>query len=269
MQQLGKELFKISFRNKKELLIEIGRRFNLTSYSYKAPAQASSAAMLLRKHLSGKRLVSLKQHNFDRVVTLDFDDRRLIAEFFADGNLILADSTGKIIWCFRSEEWKDRKVRRGEIYVYPAGTPDPRELTLDAFKKGFTQKDVVRSLVKLGIPGHYAEEICASTGIDKNKEKPSDSDFKKLYEAMNALFTKEIAPISAAIDERFLKKAEPQKSEKVERLKRRLAEQEAALLRFEKESVEEKQKGDLIYKNWVKLEAEAQKAKKGKLVVEL
>jgi predicted ribosome quality control (RQC) complex YloA/Tae2 family protein len=130
-QQIGAELFKLSFSpSKQDLLIEPGKRFHLTSYRMAAPEKASNIAMLLRKQLGGKKLVSAEQHGSDRVITLDFGDAKLIAEFFSHGNLVVTDADYNILFTFRKEEWKDRKLAKGEKYKYPSNISE-REVKED------------------------------------------------------------------------------------------------------------------------------------------
>ena len=291
VQQVGPELFRLSFSTKsgkKDLLIEIGKRFNLTEYSIKAPEKPSQLSLLLRKHLENKRLEAIEQHDFDRVVVLDFGEYMLILEFFSHGNMILVDKDYKILLTFRHEQWKDRKLEKGAVYRFPKGGINPYKIDLSEFKKLFTEKDAVRSLAKnLSLGGDYAEEICALAGVDKNA-KPNDAEKESLYKAMEKMLKFKIEPVvqdnrlfpfplsgrevqkryksmNAAVDEFYLAKPE---SQKLKKLRKRLEEQQKALERFEKEAEENRRKGDLIYSNCLLIEKALEK-KKGKFTVEL
>lgn len=222
---------------------------------------------LLRKYLENRRLTGIEQYEFDRVVILDFDEYRLILEFFSHGNLILIDNKGSIILTFRGEEWKDRTLKRGEKYAFPKGAANPLKATLSDFKKTFADKDVVRTLAAAySFGGEYAEEICSLAGVDKNKKNPSDSEKEKLYSAMKKVLGKKFSDISKEIDGRYLVKQE--ESPKLKKLRKRLEEQQKALERFEKESKENKEIGDLIYKSYALIESKIRN-KKGKVIVEL
>ena len=145
--QLGEELFKFSFKTregKRDLLIEPGERFNLTSYKLVAPPKPSNFVMLLRKHISGKRLEKIEQHNFDRVITLDFGERRLIVELFANGNIVLTDAGGKILFAFRHEEWAARHVKRGEKYKFPPSKVNLLTLTEKQLDEMLGKEEIVR-----------------------------------------------------------------------------------------------------------------------------
>ncbi len=128
VQQVGAELFKFSFSpGSKKLLIEPGVRIHLTEYDYKAPLQASNAAMFLRKRLKGKKLLSVEKKTNDRVVVFDFEEYFLIAEFFSHGNLVLTDKDYNILFTFRKEQWKDRELKKGVDYKFPSNPVKPKK----------------------------------------------------------------------------------------------------------------------------------------------
>ena len=291
VQQIDKELFRFSFSTKsgkKDLLVEIGKRLNLTGYNLKAPEKPSQLSILLRKHLENKRLEAIVQHEFDRVVVLDFSEYKLILEFFSNGNMLLIDDKGKIILTFRHEEWKDRKLDRGETYLFPKGGLNPYAIGYGEFKEIFAEKDAVRSLAKsLSFGGDYAEEICLLAGVDKNKE-PSEKEKEALFRAMekmlkfgtepvmqdNRLFPfplsrypvqKKYGSMNEAVDEFYLTKPE---SQKLKKLRKRLEEQTKAMDRFEREAQEAAKKGDFIYSHYQDIEKVLGK-KKGKFTLEL
>ncbi len=121
IQQVGKELFKLTFSSpKKELLIQPGERIHLTNYKIEAPSTASQITMLLRKKLKGKKLLDIYQHDNDRVIVLEFQDYFLILEFFSHGNFVLTDKDYSILFTFRKEAWKDRELKKGAKYKFPA-----------------------------------------------------------------------------------------------------------------------------------------------------
>jgi predicted ribosome quality control (RQC) complex YloA/Tae2 family protein len=215
VQQVGPELFKFSLSGNRELLIEVGKRLNQTSFKIEAPKKPSQAAMLLRKYLGNKKLLKIEQHNHDRVVLFDFGVHKLIGEFFSHGNIVLADKDLKIVFCFRPEEWKDRKIARGKTYKFPQNPIPP-------VKKDFS---------------------------------PMTEEFAAKYKTMNE-----------AVDDFYAlqKKENPW----LEKLKRRLEKQLAALTDFENKAAECRQIGDAILQNYEKIE-KAKERKKGKISVEL
>ena len=267
----------------------MGKRFNLTDYSMKAPEKPSQVAIVLRKHLENKILERMEQHGFDRVIVLDFGENKIILEFFSHGNMILTDKNDKIILTFRREEWKDRKLEKGQTYLFPKGALNPYDTSLSEFKEIFTEKDAVRSLVKsLSFGGDYAEEICALAGVEKNAS-PTDDEKERLYKAMEKILDFKTEPVmqgdrlfpfplssleiqkrfksmNSAVDEFYLMKRP--ESQKLKKLRKRLDEQVKALDRFGREADDSRKKGDLIYSNYTSIEKMLDK-KKGKFTVEL
>ena len=121
VQQIGAELFKFTFSSpKKDLLIEPGVRMNLTSFKFEAPEKASQISMLLRKKIKGKKLMKVYQHNNDRIIVFEFNNFKLITEFFSHGNFVLTDDNFKILFTFRKEVWKDRELKKGVVYKFPS-----------------------------------------------------------------------------------------------------------------------------------------------------
>ncbi|MEM4701053.1 MAG: NFACT family protein, partial [Candidatus Bathyarchaeia archaeon] len=54
------------------LVVEAGKRLNLTSYALEKPLVPPAFCMALRKHLRNSTLTSIEQYRFERVVILSF-----------------------------------------------------------------------------------------------------------------------------------------------------------------------------------------------------
>jgi len=108
-----------------QLLIESGRRIYLTSYVLSKPVTPPAFAMALRKHLKNSRITEIKQHEFERIVTIKISTREgsfsLVTEFFGDGNIILIDPQNKIPVCLdlsrnaRPQHNSRRKICTGAV----------------------------------------------------------------------------------------------------------------------------------------------------------
>ena len=91
-------------------------RIQLTSLSFENPAQPPMFCMLLRKHLTGGRLVSISQPPLERLVELTFDcidemgtpcQKKLILEIMGrNSNLILTGADGRILDCLRRVDFE-------------------------------------------------------------------------------------------------------------------------------------------------------------------
>ncbi len=179
------------------LLIELGRRIHLTWYQRPKPRLPSNFCMTLRKYLRNRRIIGIRQYDFDRLVIIDVglpeDKYTVIIEFFGDGNIILLDPEGKIFIARQYLRMKDRNILpKKEFQFPPMRGADPREIDFDWLKSTFSRSDndVVRTIARnLNIGGIYAEELCLRAGIDKNTPASSLSaqDLEKIFLALKGL----------------------------------------------------------------------------------
>ncbi len=267
-QQIGPAEFKLSFRTKagkKDVIVRLPGLVNITSYKIPAPRKPSNFAMKLRKEISGKKVLAVKQHDFDRVIVLDFGEKKLVIELFSKGNLVLTKD-GRILAVFRSEEWRDRKLRFGEEYVFPKKKADPesedfREMLCREGERALALavgKENARLLLKsLGIPQgqkEYSEEQAGR--ILSRLEEILNSDTKPVVQEgillpvpiLSSEPEKEYRTASQAVDEEHppeLRREEGKES----KLQRMLEMQKKTLQEYQKKAEEEKQIGDLIMQN--------------------
>jgi len=115
--------FYVPSKGEKDLILEVGRRLNLTMYKYKDYLVADHVVSTLRRHLRGLKLVEIKQVDFDRIVEFIFKGKgvvhRLVMEFIGRGNLILLKEGGEVIVAHEYFKGKDREVVQGRRYSYP------------------------------------------------------------------------------------------------------------------------------------------------------
>jgi len=304
--QIGRREFKLDFRGKggaKELIVA-PHFIALTSFKYETPKKPSGLAMRLRKELSGGIVESVGQHGFERIVEFGIKGKRLIIELFSKGNLILVDESGKIIALLERQEWKARKLKLGETYLYPPPTVDVPKLGkaefIQRFKGGVEGgRDIVRFLAgDLGLGGTFAEEVCARGGVEK--ESTSESDAAKSYSIVSKLLkhpidakivfdgdkkvdatpfgfktyarakTEQYPSFNEALDKYFtgLKIEETKRgavaSKESERLRAIIKKQKDSLKKLESEIEENKAAGDLIYKEFQAIESLLASTKDGK-----
>ncbi|NMC88328.1 MAG: fibronectin-binding domain-containing protein [Methanomicrobiales archaeon] len=155
------------------LLAETGRRIHFTAEFPKPPKHPPGFAMLLRKHLEGGRVLSIRQLGIERTMSIDIGKRdttyHLIFEVFDEGNAILCDEGYTIIKPLWHHRFRDRDVVPGAVYAFE-GT-DCLALPPGEFQEMLAQsdRDIVRTLaVGCMLGGAYAEEICLMAGVDKN-----------------------------------------------------------------------------------------------------
>lgn len=181
------------------LLVDLGRRIHLTWYQRSKPRLPSNFCMTLRKYLRNRRIVGLRQYDFDRLVIIDvgLPENRysVIIEFFGDGNIILLDPEGKILIARQFLRMKDRDILPKKEFQYPPMRgADPRSIDFDWLKSTFSQSDtdIIRTIARnLNIGGIYAEELCIRAGIDKNQSASSipPQDLEKILSALRDLIS--------------------------------------------------------------------------------
>lgn len=119
-------------------------RIHLTNEPAENPAQPPMFCMLLRKHLTGGRLVSMQQPEMERLLDMTFDctdemgsptQKHLILEIMGrNSNLILTSEDGRILDCLRRVDFEmsdKRQVLPGLYYHLPPtqGKCDPFAVT--------------------------------------------------------------------------------------------------------------------------------------------
>lgn len=180
------------------LVIEAGKRIHLSKYLRASPTLPQSFPMLLRKYLLGGRIVSVEQHDFDRIVKIGIERggvrSTLIVELFAPGNVLIVDSENRIILPMNPVTMKDRRLRSGEIYELPEAQISPLKVKVLDLMEAFSRStaDVVRTVAtRFNLGGVLAEEVCARAGIDKSKpsKEATEEDASRLCNAMHDLFS--------------------------------------------------------------------------------
>lgn len=119
-------------------------RLHLTRQSFENPASPPMFCMLLRKHLTGARLLEISQPPMERLLELRFQavtafgepcEKRLVAELMGRfANFILVDEDGIIIDCLRRIDFTAsdrRQVLPGLAYRLPPGQDKVNPWSLD------------------------------------------------------------------------------------------------------------------------------------------
>ena len=120
-------------------------RLHLTTLPLENPEKPPMFCMLLRKHMSGARLLEIAQPPLERVAVLRFEalnelgdrvERRLILEAISHKtNLILLDGEGRILDCIRHTgadlASAQRVLQPGMFYRLPPSVGKENPLTVD------------------------------------------------------------------------------------------------------------------------------------------
>lgn len=174
------------------LVMEAGKRLHLTNYSIESPHVPPAFCMALRKYLRGAWITDIIQHEFERIVAVQFrtkEDRpRLILELFGEGNIIFTSEKAEILQALVFKRMRDRNILRNEVFqLPPSAGENPFKVTKEMLKESLKkagEAEVVRAIARfLGVGGFYAEEILLRAGVDKVKHCSdlTADDFDALY----------------------------------------------------------------------------------------
>jgi predicted ribosome quality control (RQC) complex YloA/Tae2 family protein len=174
-----------------QLIVEAGRRAHLVRQLPEPPKNPPQYAMLLRKYISGGKVLAIRQHGLERILIFDIGKGttvyRLIIELYDEGNVILADENYVIVKPLRHHRFRERDVVPGVPYVMSAADPTASEETLAAALRS-DDRDLVRALaIGCMLGGTYAEYICRKAGLEKSQPAAS-ADPSVLYAAIRDLF---------------------------------------------------------------------------------
>src|SRR5512137_196439 len=154
-----------------QFIIEAGRRAHFVQDLPQPPKNPPQFAMLLRKYISGGKVLAIRQHGLERIIIFDIGKGtavfRLIIELFDEGNVILTDEQYEIIKPLRHHRFKDREVIPRVLYTM---SPSDPTATLENLAAALHHDDreLVRALaIGCMLGGTYAEYICGKAGLDK------------------------------------------------------------------------------------------------------
>jgi len=189
-RQLRFEIF-LPSKGTFELLFQPGAIF-ITEYRRQAPESPGDFAMALRKHLSGQKILEVRQPGFERILEIVTEKSILVLESFSKGNAMVCDREGTMLAVMEVQIWRSRKIVPRVKYAYPPQVADPYVLSIEQFYLLLQQsdKEIVRFLAAdLSFSGLYAEEICLRAGIDKKAlcKALVRHDIQKIYDAFHGL----------------------------------------------------------------------------------
>lgn len=273
---------------KKQLYIKVPHALFLTEHKFVWPKIPKGFCMQLRKHLNNSKVTSFEQINFERIVRIEFKkgDKvwQLYIELFSKGNVILVNSENIIRGVMDLQRWKDRTLRVNAEFTLPPEVLNTKEIDLEEFIRLFreSKKTIVKfCATTLSLGGKYAEELLHRAEVSKDQENTSDEGLKKTYEALQKMFSENIdakiakedatpfglhtqkeqiskASFSESVEEVVVKeKIDAQTSQEESKVvsykdkyDKIIKAQEANLKKYEKESVANKRKGEVIYEKY-------------------
>ncbi len=185
----------------------------LTDINKTSPATAPAFCMLLRKHLTGARIISVTQPDFERVLIIELEHRdemgdlctkRLIIEIMGKhSNIIFTDSEGMILDSIKhisAAVSSVREVLPGRTWFIPQTQDKVKSDPTVEDEAGFTSKisacaapaDKAIYTSYTGISPLFAQELCHASGVNPDipAAELSSDEIRKLYAEFNDAMTK-------------------------------------------------------------------------------
>lgn len=283
--QTSKTEFSFKFKNNKEkqdVTVALPYAIMLTEKPKQETVEQSNLLILLRKNIENKILSKIEQRNFDRILVFYFGEIKVIIELFNKGNLILTDNEDKIIAIQRIDETKERSLKIGSRYTSPKlNKLNPTISSVrDVLNKDWKNEKIIVVVTRnVNFPALYMNELLRSRGIDPKtqfgalteKEKEIIASeihefVKNIAEKMKvimrpdgsylltdrdpAIDDKIFPSLSMLLSEVYSKSKDEEKRTTsglaIEKVRRKLKNQEDRLTQLLKQSEEEKAKGEWI-----------------------
>ncbi len=166
IQAIDENTFKIKIHKQKTKQLIVNNNICFLSDYVLPTNETNGLTKFLKKTLLNQRVHDIKQDKNNRVVYFKLDKHYLIFEFFSNSNIILTDLDLKIITSKQKEEWKDRIIKKGEIYKFPANI-DIREHTENEIIKQLEEDNKIKI-------GDINKRGLISYLVKKYKLPPSD-----------------------------------------------------------------------------------------------
>ena len=196
-------LFQIHTKNGKQYLKVVAGKWLCLTTAKETPLKPSSFCAQLRKYLDNATINDIQQYNAERVVVISLEKKEkfsLIIELFSKGNLILTDNHNNIITLVERQIWKDRTLKPGEQYIFPASGTNWKTITEKEIAQLLSKSDkknlATALATELGLGGTYAEELCQRSSVDKNilPSEVTSAQYKKIFAALNSIKTDLLTP---------------------------------------------------------------------------
>ena len=189
-------------------------RAHLTTLAKENPLAPPSFCMLLRKHLSGGRIIGIEQPEFERILRIQIEaydelhilkTKYLIIEIMGKhSNIILVEGeNNKILDSIKRVSFdvsRYRQVLPGLKYEMPPSQEKTSPLEISSFEgfrmvlQPFMQSPVYKGIYSgfTGLSPLISREICYLSGISEGTPLLGleDSDFKRLYDSFNSIIKK-------------------------------------------------------------------------------
>lgn len=140
--------------------------------AFRSEASTEGFAAFLKKRIGSRKIISIQQHEADRIVVIEVAEYYFVLEFFGNGNALLCDKEWKIIQPYHREEWKDRALKKGADYKFPSSKgKNPSTASASEILELKSEKASIAGCLisKYNIAPILAEQALIDSGIKKSE----------------------------------------------------------------------------------------------------
>ncbi len=206
VQQLKNGGLKLKLQTRqgtKDLVMTLDAFF-IAKHTFPIEDKPSNFTQRAKKFVNNKKIISVHQQKFERIIFIELQDSYLVLEMFHNGNIILLDKDKKIIDALTRQEFSDRTIKPKQDYVLPPIRGfDPLQINekelLETLKK--SDKTIFQTLAaNVNIAPEIAEEVFLLTKIQKETQAKNITaqEVKKIAEKIKEFYTiskEKFAPI--------------------------------------------------------------------------
>lgn len=275
--------FKVNTVKGTKTLVLTPKVFCLSEYKINAVQSPSTGFVAwMNKQLKNQQITKLFCSKKDRVIEIDFSDKKIVIELFGAGKILFLNKENIVLNSAGIS--KKARIQKGTEYKKKEYS-DNKKLFLS--KKELSAENITVLLARKGIPAIITEnlkkrmkkssEVIARKALELFNQKPGKTTYLYLFKKKQVLLPLKLekekilkkfdSPVTAA-NECFIlpelnKKPEEKKTEnkKIKALQVSIERQKQKLLELEKKAKKYKETGEKIYENYTEISKIIQKTR--------
>ena len=134
LRAVGEDTFQFKINTKKEkisLLVKLPSLVWESQRKWEVLKEQPAIVNKTKAFFENQKIISVSQHQTDRILVIECKDIFLIVELFAKGNLIVTDKNKSILAVWDAREWKGRTLKFKEKYLFPESNARREEKTTE------------------------------------------------------------------------------------------------------------------------------------------
>jgi predicted ribosome quality control (RQC) complex YloA/Tae2 family protein len=163
--------FKVHTKNGSLALVLGDKSIYVTSFVLPAKKVPTHPAVILKKYLNNRKIISFSQNNLDRSCVIEFSEYRLFCEFFPENNLILTDKENKILFFRKQFSISQKKLKHNTIYEQEQTRGNPQKTSAKNVIEATESKNMTKTLANtIGTAPALIETALKEARIKKKEQ---------------------------------------------------------------------------------------------------